>query len=141
MSSVYYCHNCAAKRNYLAPFQTTSLLDTPYQLGNYMKHTVPDARYSIQSVFRSTSTEAFADYVVNSSLAGSVELDDFGRKNIIWSAGKDIGFRYEQGVLKHPEDVVKVVLSTDSGRIHAYSQSSTQFTAARCDDCGNQVLY
>lgn len=141
MPRTYYCHHCAAKRNYLAPFHTTSLLDTPYQLVNYMKHTVPDATYKIQSVFSSTSTEAFADYVVNSSLAGSVEIDDLGRKNIIWSAGKDIGFRYEQGFLIHPEDVVKVVLSTDSGRVHAYSQSSTQFDEARCVDCGNPILY
>lgn len=77
---------------------------------------------------------------MNTALAGSVEIDDEGRTNIIWGAGKTVGFHCEHGELKHPEVVVKVVLSTDSGRIHAYPQSSTEFVGASCSDCGGVVL-
>jgi hypothetical protein len=141
MTPTYCCHRCAAARGDLVSIHTGSLLETDYQLGHYMKHAVPDARFNVQSVFGSPSTQAYENYIVSSSLSGSVEIDDRGRKNIIWAAGKEIGFRYENGVLKHPEDVVKVVLSTDSGKIHAYSQSSTQFSGSHCVVCGNDVLY
>jgi hypothetical protein len=141
MSPVYYCHSCARKRGYLSSMQTGSLTNTSYQLGKYIKHTNPDPKYNVQSVFNSSSTQAYRDYIVSSSLSGSVEIDDQGRRSVIWGAGKEIGFRYENGALKHPEDVVKVVLSTHSGSIHAYSQSSTQFGTARCVDCGDPVLY
>jgi len=141
MTATYYCHGCAADRGNLVSIQTGSLLDTDYQLGRYMKHTVPDPKYNVQSVFQSASTQAYEDYIVSSSLSGSVQVDGRGRKNIIWAAGREIGFRCENGVLQHPEDVVKVVLSTDSGKIHAYSQSSTQFSGSCCTDCGKDVLY
>ena len=136
----YYCHKCAAVHGYLG-FDVGTLTDTSYQLGKYMKHTVPDPNLATQLVFNSPSTQAYENYVVSSSLSGSVEIDDGGRRNVIWAAGNAIGFKQEHGVLKHPEDCVKVVLSTDTGRIHAYSQSSTEFSGSNCDDCGGGVIF
>lgn len=137
----YYCHECARRLGYLGEIETSNLMGTHYQLEKYMKHTCPASSEAIQSVFAEASTSAYGRYVVNTTLAGSVEVDDKGRTNIIWAAGEKIGFRYEHGVLKHPENVVKVVLSTDSGRVHAYPQSSTEFAGASCLDCGGVVLY
>ena len=137
----YLCHACASAQNYLRSIQTGSLLQTQYQLDNYIKHTVPDPQYNWQSVFASPSTQSFANYVVSSSLSGSLEFDDKGRTNIIWVAGSLTGFQYSSGQLLYPQDSVKVVLSTSTSKIHAFPQSSTQFSAGRCRQCGNWAVY
>jgi hypothetical protein len=136
----YFCHRCSAARKYLEAIRSDSLLQSPYQLGNYMKHTVPNAKSDVLSVFSSTSTSAFESYVINSKTAGSVEIDERGRANIIWVAGKDIGLKYVRGQVVGPEDAVKVVLSTSTGRIHAYPQSSKQFLPEVCADCGKWAI-
>ena len=140
MAKIYYCHKCGAPRGYLRSVQTGSLLDETYQLGKHLKHTVPDPTLPVQSVFASPSTASFEDYIVSSALSGSVEIDEKGRTNIFWGAGKTIGFKYENGILVHPEDVVKVVLSTDSKKIHAFPQSSTVFHGQTCADCGGPAF-
>ena len=137
----YLCHPCAAARGYLQSVQTGSLLQTSYQLGKYMKHTVPDPRYNVQSVFASPSTQAYQDYVVNSALSGSVEIENDNRVNVVWVAGPIVGFQYLSGQLVYPQDSVKVVLSTSTAHIHAYPQSSTQFVTAQCQDCGKPAVY
>jgi hypothetical protein len=139
--SKYYCHECARRRGYLGEVDIGSLMGTNFQLEKYMKHTCPASSEAIQSVFAMASTSAYGAYVVNATLAGSVEIEDKGRTNIIWADGKEIGFKYEHGELKYPEHVVKVVLSTDSGRVHAYPQSSTEFAGASCLGCGGAVLH
>ena len=137
----HLCHPCAAAEGYLASIQTGSLLQSPYQLDNFIKHTVPDPKYPWQSVFASPSTQAYAGYVVNSALSGSVEVDDRGRTNIVWVAGHLTGFQYANGQLMYPQDAVKVVLSTSTAQIHAYPQSSTQFSTGRCGNCGSWAVY
>ena len=139
--STYYCHECACRRGYLGEVDADGLMETDFQLEKYMKHTCPASSEAIQSVFAVPSTSAYGTYIVNATLAGAVEIDDKGRKNIIWAAGKPVGFHWEHGKLTHPEDAVKVVLSTDSGRIHAYPQSSTEFAGASCLGCGAAVLH
>lgn len=139
--STYYCHECARRRGYLNKIETGKLIGTEYQLGKYAKHTCVASSEAIQSLFTDPSTSAYESYVVNSVLAGSVEVDAKGRRNIVWAAGQNIGFRYEHGVVRRPENVVKVVLSTDSSLIHCYAESSTQFVEASCLDCGGVVLY
>ena len=139
--SRYYCHECARRRGYIGEVDADNLMGTGYQLEKYLKHTCPASSEAIQSVFATASSSAYRDYVVNASLAGSVEIDYRGRKNIIWAAGEKTGFLHEHGVLKHPENVVKVALSSDSGRVHAYTQSSTEFACASCLSCGGVVLF
>jgi hypothetical protein len=112
-----------------------------YQLGKFMKHTVPDPEYMVQSVFASDSTRKYADYVVQSSLSGSVEFDDRNRRNIIWAAGEEMGFLYKDGALQQPQDAVKVVLSSETGKIHAFPQDTTTFSATSCANCGGPVVH
>jgi hypothetical protein len=137
----YYCHSCSAALGYLQNIQAASVLLSKYQLGKYIKHTVANPKYNVQSVFASASTSAYEAYVVSSAAAGSVEVDGQNRVNIIWVAGHTVGFKYQNGKLICPEDSVKVVLSTSTGEIHAYSQSRTQFHTARCANCGNKAVY
>jgi hypothetical protein len=137
----YYCHSCSIARSYLGSIATGSVLATTYQLDKFMKHTSPDPRWDVQSVFASPSTQSYRGYIVNSALSGSVHVGAGGRQTVIWVAGETIGFNYVNGTIAHPENAVKVVLSTDSGRIHAYPQSSTKFEGARCADCHQPVIH
>jgi hypothetical protein len=139
--TTYYCHPCAASRGYLSTGQAGTLLGSTTQLEKYMKHTCPSSSEATQSVFTNASTALYGSYVVSALCAGSVEVDFKGRTNIIWAAGEDIGFQFESGVLQHPQSWVKVVLSTDSNRIHAYSQSSTDFTGANCAVCAASIIH
>jgi hypothetical protein len=138
MSPTYYCHVCAAANRLLyAP--PADPLATQYQLGKYMKHTNPDPKYPVQSVFATASTQAYEHYIVSSLAAGAVALDARGT-TVIWVAGKDIGFRVEQGQLIAPQDAVKVVLSTDPEKTHGYSVHSSTFTGATCAQCGRWAV-
>lgn len=141
MTPIHYCHKCGAALGHLHPAYTSELLGTSYQLDKFMKHTVPDQQYPVQSVFASDSTKKYADYIVQSSLSGSVEFDDQNRRNIIWAAGEETGFLYKDGVLQQPQDAVKVVLSSETGKIHALPHNTTAFSTARCENCGGPVIY
>jgi len=82
------------------------------QYGSHYKHTVPESRFPIQPVFSDPSTSAYGDHLVNAILAGAVEIDDLGRTNIIWAAGRETDCGNEFGHLIQPADAMKVVLSS-----------------------------
>ena len=137
---VYYCHDCADVLGLLQDYPVQPSIGTTYQQDKYFKHTVPSTQYPLQSVFTSPSTEEYGQYIVDASSAGSVEIDDMGRKNIIFVVGANSGFRYEYGQLKKPLDAVKIVLSSSTGKIHAYPEGSTSFSTQRCAKCGSLIV-
>jgi hypothetical protein len=134
-----YCHPCgrARQRVYQPP---TDPLATAYQLGKYLKHTVVDPTFTVQSIFNSTSTQAYEHYVVEATTAGAVELDARGRWNLIVAAGKEVGVRYERGRPVAAEDAIKAVLSSEDGRIHAFTIEVSPFRSIRCPDCGRVAV-
>lgn len=135
----YLCHACAARQSLLhAP--PTDPLATPYQLEKYIKHTVPDPTWQVQSVFDQPDRQQYRGYVVESLSAGSVEVDRWGRINVVWVASEYLGFRYEEGRLIVPQDAVKVVRSSATGYVHAFPVGSTNFTTQTCRDCGARVI-
>ncbi len=136
----YLCHHCSVAKGHLQSVATGSILATTYQLGKYLKHSLPDPRYNVQSVFDSISTQQYTSYIVSSALSGSVQFDDQGRTNIIWVAGNPTGFEFRSGVLIQPQDAVKVVLSADTAKIHAFPQASTTFSAQKCSSCGATAI-
>ena len=137
---VYYCHNSTDALCLLRDFPVQPSIGTTYQLDKYLKHTVPSAQYPLQSVFKSPSTEEYGRYIVDAGGAGPVEIDDVGRKNAIFVAGSNSGFRYEYGQLTQPLDAVKIVLSSSTGKIHAYPEGSTNFSTQRCAECGCPIV-
>jgi hypothetical protein len=139
--STRYCHKCAGELGYLRQPTGEELIATTYQLEKYIKHTVPDPKYQVQSVFTTPSTEAYASYVLNTMAAGSVELDDRGRTNVIWTAGAPTGFLFKRGVLVQPQEAVKVVLSSSTGEIHTFPANSTTFVATTCARCGGPIVW
>jgi hypothetical protein len=119
----YYCHRCAAGLGYLQGVYTSDPLQSPYQLDKFIKPTVPLSHPSA-SIFNSTSTGDYANYVVDAATSGAVELDVYGRRNIIWVAGRPTGFSYNNGALVGPTDGVKVVLSSEDTKVHAFPVSA-----------------
>ena len=141
MPKRYYCHRCAKQLELINDPPTGKVVQTQYQYNKHRKHTVADSTQAIQSIFSDPSTSTYADHIVNTMLEGAVEIDDFGRKNIIWCAGRHTGFRYESGKLIQPSDAVKVVLSSDTNLVHAFPENSTAFNTETCSECGNLIVY
>src|SRR5262245_12080078 len=96
-----YCHRCATRRGYLQNVYTSDPLQSSYQLDKFIKHTLPLSHPST-SVFNSTSTGKYANYVVDATASGAVELDARGRRNFVWLAGHPTGFSYMDGALIAP---------------------------------------
>lgn len=137
----YYCHKCASKLGYLSNYCSSSLIGSTYQLEKYIKHTIPDPSLDFQSVFSSPSTNQYRNYIVNASCAGSVEFDDKGRRNIIYVADKVVGVYFRKGEFHHSNNTVKVVLSTEPNKIHAFTESSTNYSTGCCSVCTHSLVY
>jgi len=134
----YYCHRCAEALGYLANVYTSDPLQSTYQLEKLVKHTVLGLHRDA-SVFNSTSSGPYADYIVNAGASGAVELDDHGRRNIVWLAGQPTGFDYRSGVLIGPTDGVKVVLSSEETKVHAFPVDVAALTTKLCESCGSPI--
>ena len=136
----YFCHQCGADLGHLRQPPTGKVVASSYQLGKYLKHTVPDPQIEVQSVFDTPSTQAYAGYLIGALAAGSVEIDDRGSTNVIWAAGVPTGFLFRNGSLVQPQDAVKVVLSSNALKVHAYPANSTTFTENACERCGGPAI-
>ena len=136
----YFCHQCSVTLGYLRQPPSGKVVASTYQLAKYLKHTVPDAQVAIQSVFDTPSTQAYAGYLVGALAAGSIEIDDRGSTNVIWAAGNPTGFLFRDGALVQPQDAVKVVLSSNASKVHAYPANSTNFLSVTCSHCGDRAV-
>jgi len=139
--SDYYCHNCGIELGIIQPLDpATNLTGSVVTLQKFYKHTVTPSSGSIISVFDQPNYENYKNYIINTAASGSVERDDQGRINIVWSAGHQTGYTYDNGVLQGPADGVKLVLHTDSDKIHAYPTGSVGFINRLCAKCGKSII-
>lgn len=138
--SDYYCHNCAKSLGLLRNVYTSNLMVSEYQLEKYIKHSIPSQDYPYHSVFDNSSTDVYRNYVINASCSGSVEIDNKGRRNIVWIAGRKVGAFFKNGKLHLPHDAVKVALSSERDKIHAFTESSTKFSTFLCKRCHTPVV-
>ncbi len=136
----YYCHHCASELGCIGQLPQGKFVASQYQLDKYVKHTIPSGRFLVQSVFDTPSTQAYRTFALDALAGGAVEVDDAGRTNILWVAGRQTGFRFEHGRLVQPTDAVKVLLSSNSTLVHTYPDNSTSFAAAVCARCGAQIV-
>ena len=139
----YYCHQCAISNSLVRPASPSSLNDTPCKMDKFIKHTAPSASaiYPINSVFNDPTYQAYENHVVNAAASGFLEIDDLGRKNIIWFAGSQIGVEYHDGVFVAPTDGVKLVLPEDDDRLHAFSIGSSPLRSTLCASCGRPIPF
>ncbi len=139
--SDYYCHACAGIFGWMNVQNPDDLTGTEYQVDKFIKHTVPSSNYSgAVSIFQDPNLSTYATYVGNTAGSGCLEIDDLGRKNIIWVAGSTTGFTFENGIFRRPDDAVKVVLYEDQFRIHAYPTNSDFVDTKRCRNCGKLIV-
>lgn len=126
----YFCHECALRESRINPLYneddifstaTPSLSGTTYQLDKFIKHTIPSSHPGKVSIFTDPSYSSYENYTISTSLSGGMELDDYGRTNLVWYAGQNTGFTLYNGVIQYPTDGVKVVLHDDDQLIHAYA--------------------
>lgn len=134
--SQFYCHQCAYTNNIIVPAEHTTLTGTYYQLVKYMKHTLPADSYRYVSVFDNPDYENYRDFVVTGTISGMLEVDDYGRKNLIWYAGRRTGALYINGEYIMPANGVKIVFPEDEQKIHAYPVTSSSGTIHSCAFCG-----
>ena len=69
-----------------------------------------------------------------------MELDDYGRTNLIWYAGQNTGFTQNNGVIQYPTDGVKVVLHDDDEMIHTFPIDAGTLMTNKCISCLKDIL-
>lgn len=141
--SDYYCHKCALTLptfSSIVEVDKLNLTGSLYQLSKFIKHTTPKVLLGRISVFDTPKYEGYRDYSVNTSASGSVEVDSNGRTNIIWYAGSNIGVTYNSGRFECDADSIKVVLSHDGNKIHAFPVNSIAYDSKKCKICGKEIL-
>jgi hypothetical protein len=138
----YYCHPCASSMGMLRNIHSSAPIASKYQLEKYLKHTAPSSTCSHLSIFDDPSTGSYRNAIVAASCSGSVEIDVRGRKNIIYVASTGrIGCSFQNGVFLRANNTIKVVLSSDPEMVHAFTESSTQYSTALCEKCGSPIIY
>lgn len=135
--STYYCHDCSISLGLIVPQIPTSLTGTNYQLERYIKHTAPTGTYFVNSVF--DDPLAYSGYIVTGTMSGFLEVDDRNRNNLIWYAGERTGVEYRNGVFVAPTNGVKIVLSQDYSKIHAFPIVDNPCTVNYCANCGKPL--
>ncbi|MEI6122331.1 MAG: hypothetical protein WCQ95_01760 [Bacteroidota bacterium] len=138
--SNYYCHQCAEILGFLPANNVLNYTGSAVQLDKFIKHTMPTASYKINSIFQSNDYVQYKDYMVNSICSGSVEIDNFGRMNIVWIAGEKTGATYITGSFITDNNSVKVVKSWDCNEIHGYPTSSDDLELKICSNCGRNAV-
>ena len=118
----------------------SNLTGSQYQAGKFLEHTVPTSSSKTKGIFSDPSYTAYANYLISSSLSGSVEVDDSRRTNMVWYAGKEIGASWVSGAPVLPNDAVKLVLYHDDVKVHGFSISSVNYAGEKCARCGNPIL-
>jgi hypothetical protein len=135
----YFCRECQMLLGLVSPANPISLTGTNYQLGRFIKHTAPTGTYSLNSVFDDPTYTAYSNYIVSGSVSGYLEIDDYGRKNIIWFAGEHTGAEFRNEVFIAPTNGVKIVLPEDDTKIHAFPLKASPGSINYCDSCGKPL--
>lgn len=92
-------------------------------------------------VFNLTSSETYWDYIVNPSASGCVEVDAWGRRNVILVGSRTAHVTLSNGVYAGPADAVKLVCAQDSSMAHAFPVAISALTVGSCATCGTRVPY
>lgn len=139
--STYYCNSCAKKNGLIVSIPVAqNLTGSNYQVGKFIKHTCIPTQSGTISIFNTPDYKNYENYVINANASGSVEKQSNGKISYILYAGLNMGFEYRDGVFIQPVDAVKVVVTYDLSKIHAYPTSSKGIRSSNCFNCGNPIL-
>jgi len=138
--ATYYCRACRLTLGYSPALPSGPLLQTSYQRQKHEKHTLVDPSERLQSIFADPSTASIRVEVEEALVSGPMEVDDDGRINFLSLPGTGSGFRYEWGTRIEAQDVTKVVLSSNAGLRHQFTEASTRLGDQRCCVCGYEIF-
>jgi hypothetical protein len=138
----HFCHACALRANYINPVEPGLVNPTgsQYLLEKFVRHTAPLDYKGKLSVFNSPDYSSYSDYSVTASLSGCAQIDDLGRTNLVWYAGKHVGITYENGKYSLPNDGIKLVFHDNSLKIHPFSVNIAQEYIKRCQICDTVIF-
>jgi hypothetical protein len=140
----HYCRNCGQNLGhiqYVDPITDFTGSVGSYKFDKYLKHiSLPVVGSGTISVFNNSDYNAYKNYIIDTAISGSVEIDDMGRTNLIWFANKQTGQTYQQRQFDQFTDGVKLVLHKDDQKVHAFPTGSHGFQRAVCDNCGNSII-
>lgn len=135
----YFCHECAISNSLVTPVNPAILTETEYQLCKIIKHTAPLKSYQLNSVFDDPTIKVYREYMVNTSASGYLEIDDLGRKNLIWFAGSRAGAEYRNDVFVAPDDGIKLVCPENEAKAHAFPIAGSPHLCITCASCGKAL--
>ena len=139
--NLYLCHRCASDRKLLGDIPSNDKLTAnDYQLEKFIKHTIPSSCASYKTVFTGVGSESYQTAIVNTYLSGGVEIDKFDRVNIFWVGSEANGFAYEGGHVVGLTHGVKVALSHNQNKLHAFPIDAGQLRSEICMECGSMVM-
>ena len=139
--STYYCHECARNSNMVMPITPTSGLvpaSGTYALEKFIKHTAPASDYDVNSVFTNPDWPTYQNYLVAATASGCLQIDDNGRKNLLFCANKQTGQTLQSGAAPVICSGVIVVCSEKPAKIHAFPNALPARTEP-CANCGKLV--
>jgi hypothetical protein len=140
----YYCHNCARKLGHVAPVAPSTLgvstYPNQYQLDKFIKHTTSTGLYPNYSFFQDPTWGSYLGHLVSTLASGCLEIDDAGRKNLIFFAGSTTGMQFMNGQFVAPCNGVMAVLTESSTHCHAFP-SHFHPESQTCATCGTPVPY
>jgi hypothetical protein len=136
-----YCHPCAAACGLLQNIYTSDLGRSVSQQAKTKKHLEVSSRYPTLTVFKSTGLVDYAYHIVRTQEAGIVQIDESGRRNIVWLAGLAIGdlFRKSTDPIKSV-DGIALVLSSIPHEAHVFPRDMVSLIRAVCRECHREVL-
>lgn len=138
--STYYCHECARQYRHISPVDPSALTANQYQLDKFVKHTAPTGVYPTNSVFYDNSWSGYQNYMVTVAASGCLEVDNYGRKNLIYFAGEETGLRYDNGSFTAPCSGVMLVCGESVGYVHAFPIDFSPESRI-CAQCGKLVPF
>lgn len=138
--ATYYCGPCRLSLGYAPALPSGPLLQSGSQQVKHAKHTVVDPSERLQSIFSDPSTATIRVEVENALSSGAMEMDDRGRINLLTWSGQGVGYRYEWGTQIEEQQITKVVLSSNAGQRHQFTETIARLGSQRCSICGTELF-
>ena len=137
---MFSCGRCRLSLGYSPRLSSGPLLQTAEQRAKHAKHTLVDPSERLQSIWSDPSTASIRVEVERALSLGPMEVDDRGRINFLEWSGQGVGYRYELGTQIEEQEPTKVVLSSNAGRRHQFTESVARLGSQRCGICGAELF-
>jgi hypothetical protein len=140
-----FCRDCARQLGHSSTLESIeqgglAQINDPYQVGKLQKHTILRGIAGINSLFLSSTSTNYLNYMISTMLLGCVEFDYDQRKNFIFIPGVITGLQFNNGAPISDCNAVKAVCTEHSTRAHAYPIPLTPGTR-RCGNCGRPITF